>query len=176
MKKKRTRSPGVYTEFKNNSEKEVVMEMLASFALKGIKADKIHRLQSFWSAEGRLRTETIEELHLEKSWNGCARRIEKFGNVGSMPVRKYFPFLALEDCETEEFTGILMGHASSWQIEISCKEVQELDVMGGIADRDFGQWMKRVLPGESFTTPDALIAMGKLPCGCVRQADKGSAP
>lgn len=150
----------VYTEFKNNSEKEVVMEMLASFALKGIKADKIHRLQSFWSAEGRLRTETIEELHLEKSWNGCARRIEKFGNVGSMPVRKYFPFLALEDCETEEFTGILMGHASSWQIEISCKEVQELDVMGGIADRDFGQWMKRVLPGESFTTPDALIARG----------------
>ena len=136
------------------------MEMLASFALKGIKADKIHRLQSFWSAEGRLRTETIEELHLEKSWNGCARRIEKFGNVGSMPVRKYFPFLALEDCETEEFTGILMGHASSWQIEISCKEVQELDVMGGIADRDFGQWMKRVLPGESFTTPDALIARG----------------
>lgn len=134
--------------------------MLASFALKGIKADKIHRLQSFWSAEGRLRTETIEELHLEKSWNGCARRIEKFGNVGSMPVRKYFPFLALEDCETEEFTGILMGHASSWQIEISCKEVQELDVMGGIADRDFGQWMKRVLPGESFTTPDALIARG----------------
>ena len=33
-------------------------------------------------------------------------------------------------------------------------------VMGGIADRDFGQWMKRVLPGESFTTPDALIARG----------------
>ena len=160
FEEKEDQATRVYTEFKNNSEKEVVMEMLASFALKGIKADKIHRLQSFWSAEGRLRTETIEELHLEKSWNGCARRIEKFGNVGSMPVRKYFPFLALEDCETGEFTGILMGHASSWQIEISCREVQELDVMGGIADRDFGQWMKRVLPGESFTTPDALIARG----------------
>lgn len=160
FEEKEDQATRVYTEFKNNSEKEVVMEMLASFALKGIKADKIHRLQSFWSAEGRLRTETIEELHLEKSWNGCARRIEKFGNVGSMPVRKYFPFLALEDCETGEFTGILMGHASSWQIEISCREVQELDVMGGIADRDLGQWMKRVLPGESFTTPDALIARG----------------
>ena len=51
FEEKEDQATRVYTEFKNNSEKEVVMEMLASFALKGIKADKIHRLQSFWSAE-----------------------------------------------------------------------------------------------------------------------------
>ena len=150
----------VSTRFENHSDKELVLELLSSFALKGIKADRIHRLQSFWSAEGKLRTETIQDLHLEKSWNGCARRVEKFGNVGSMPVRKYFPFLALEDTENGSFLGILMGLASSWQMEISCKEEQAFEVMGGIADRDFGQWMKRVGPGECFQTPDALIARG----------------
>ncbi len=151
----------VYTEFENNSDKEVTLELLSSFALKGVKADRFHRLQSFWSAEGKLRTETIEDLHLEKSWNGCARRIEKFGNVGSMPVRKYFPFLALEDSEKCEFIGILMGLASSWQIEISCRASQEFDIMGGIADRDFGHWMRKVAPLSKFKTPDVLIAKGK---------------
>lgn len=150
----------VWSEFVNGSNQEVTIEMIASFALKNIEADKIHRLQSFWSAEGKLRTETIEDLHLEKSWNGCASRIEKFGNVGSMPVRKYFPFVALEDSKTGHIVGIQLGMASSWQIEISCKESQKFEVTGGIADRDFGHWYKKIPSGESFVTPAAVIAEG----------------
>ncbi len=96
----------VSTTFENKGTESAILEMLSSFALKGIKADKIHRLQSFWSAEGKLRTETIEELHLEPSWNRCGMRVEKFGNLGSMPVRKYFPFIALENSETHEFTAV----------------------------------------------------------------------
>ena len=68
----------------NGSQEEITLEMLASFVLTNVEADKIHRLQSFWSAEGKLRTETIEDLHLEKSWSGAGVRIEKFGNVGSV--------------------------------------------------------------------------------------------
>ncbi|MFR1371671.1 MAG: hypothetical protein ACLSA0_16195 [Eisenbergiella massiliensis] len=93
----------VSTEFINDSAEAVTLEMLSSFAIRGINADRIHRLQSFWSAEGKLRTESIEELHLEPSWNRCGMRVEKFGNVGSMPVRKYFPFLVVEDSKK---TGI----------------------------------------------------------------------
>ena len=150
----------VWTEIENHSADEITMEMLASFALKNVVADKIHRIQSFWSAEGRLRTETIEELNLECSWNGCATRIEKFGNVGSMPVRKYFPFLALEDSTTGTVLGIQLYCASSWQMEISCKEDQNFLVTGGIADGDFGQWKKKLLPEEKFITPKAIIAQG----------------
>ncbi len=60
----------VFSEFINGGTSEVSLEMFASFALKNVKADKIHRLLSFWSAEGKLKTETITDLHLEKSWNG----------------------------------------------------------------------------------------------------------
>ena len=111
----------VSTEFMNDSPEAVTLEMLSSFAVRGISADRIHRLQSFWSAEGKLRTETIEELHLEPSWNRCGMRVEKFGNVGSMPVRKYFPFLAAEDSKRQEFLGIQLYCPSSWQIELLCK-------------------------------------------------------
>ena len=151
----------VHTELINGSSKEITAQMLASFAIKGIVADKIHRLQSFWSAEGKLRTESIYELHLEPSWNRCGLRIEKFGNVGSMPVRKYFPFLALEDSRTGEVIGIQLYGASSWQMEILCKEDDTLSVLGGLPDQDFGQWSKRLSSGESFETPEALITIGK---------------
>ena len=150
----------VSTIFENKGSESTTIEMLSSFALKGIKADKIHRLQSFWSAEGKLRTETIEELHLEPSWNGCGMRIEKFGNLGSMSVRKYFPFIVLENSETKEFTAVQLYIPFSWQIEILCKEDETLSVVGGIADRDFGHWFKNIAPGETFLAPKAVIARG----------------
>ena len=81
----------IITEFTNNSDAPVTLEMITSFYLQGIKADKVHRFTSFWSAEGRHMVDDINELNLEKSWNDMAYRVEKFGNVGSMPVRRYFP-------------------------------------------------------------------------------------
>lgn len=148
-----------YTEIENKGNKEVTMEMFASFVLKQVEADAIYRMQSFWSAEGKLRRETIDDLHLEPSWAGVGVRIEKFGNVGSMPVRKYFPQLVLENSKTGEFLGIQLYCPSSWQMEILCKENDLLTVTGGLSDRDFGQWMKKLAPGEKFTSPEAVIAV-----------------
>ncbi len=144
----------------NGSGSEITVEMLASVAIRNIAADKVHRLQSFWSAEGKLRTETVEELHLEPSWNRCGLRFEKFGNTGSMPVRKYFPFVALENSETGEFVGIQLYCAASWQIELLCKDDDTLAAVGGLADADFGQWRKTLAPGESFEAPRAAAAFG----------------
>lgn len=150
----------VNTTFENLDNEAAILEMLSSFAITGIKADKIHRLQSFWSAEGKLRTDTTTELQLEPSWNGCAMRVEKFGNLGSMPVRKYFPFIALENSATGEFIAVQLYIPSSWQIEILCREDSTLTLVGGIADRDFGHWFKHIAPNEKFTTPKAIIAEG----------------
>ena len=151
----------VWTEFQNGSDQEVVLEMLASFALEEVKADAVYRMQSFWSAEGKLRRETICDLHLEPSWNRCATRVERFGNLGSMPVRKYFPFLALEDSESGEVTAIQLYVGASWQMEISVKESELLTVTGGLPDRELGHWTRKVAPGESFSTPQAVIAQGE---------------
>ena len=151
----------VWTEFYNGSGEDVVLEMLSSFALEQVKADAVYRMQSFWSAEGKLRRETICDLHLEPSWNRCSTRVERFGNLGSMPVRKYFPFLALEDSESGQVTAIQLYVGASWQMEISVKESELLTVTGGLPDRELGHWMRKVAPGESFSTPQAVIAQGK---------------
>lgn len=150
----------IVTTFKNGSQQEVTLELLTSFLIPGIKADRLHRILSFWSAEGRLKTDKITELNLEMSWNKMAFRVEKFGTTGSMPVRKYFPFVALEDSETGTFTAVMLYSPSSWQIEVICRHENELTLAGGIADRDFGHWTKKMMPGEIIEAPKAVVAVG----------------
>ncbi len=150
----------VTTVFYNDSQKKVTLEYMTSFLLKKIKADKIYRLMSFWSAEGKLKVDNIIDLDMEHSWSNHGYRVEKFGNLGTMPVRKYFPFVALEDSETGKFTGVLLYAPCSWQIELMVKEGDVVTVSGGIADRDFGHWTKKVAAGESFSAPKAIIAEG----------------
>jgi alpha-galactosidase len=150
----------VCSTFENLGEKETTIEMLSSFAIKNIKADKIHRIQSFWSAEGKLKTDKLIDLHLEPSWSEYGMRVEKFGNIGSIPIRKYFPFIALENSKTGDFIAVQLYSPSSWQIEILCLD-DTISVVGGIADRDFGHWFKNVEKGAKFTTQKAVIATGK---------------
>ncbi|MBO4319975.1 MAG: alpha-galactosidase [Treponema sp.] len=144
---------------RNNSGKDVYVELLSSFALSGLNADVIYRATSFWSAEGKLLVQKLTDLNMEKSWANHGFRVEKFGQLGSMPVRKWFPFLVLEDSKNGKFLGIQLYCASSWQIEIF-RNSDEISVHGGIADRDFGNWTKKIAAGSEFETPKAVIAEG----------------
>ena len=148
------------TVFENATEETAVVELLSSFAVRGIQADRMHRALSFWSAEGKLLSQKLTELNMEPSWSNHGIRMEKFGQVGSMPVRHWFPFLVLEDSERGHFTGVQLYCASSWQIEVLRKE-PAVYIQGGLADRDFGAWWKEIAPGESFETPQAVIAEGE---------------
>ena len=98
--------------FLNESSRPVTLEMLESCSLEGIspylEGDcseniRAHRLRSRWSQEGNLLTQTMEELQLDTSWNMESIRCERFGQVGSLPVNNYFPFLAMEDMKNHVF-------------------------------------------------------------------------
>ncbi|WMC91466.1 glycoside hydrolase family 36 protein [Kineothrix sp. MB12-C1] len=153
----------------NEGDKEISLEMLSSFSLGGISpfiqkdahdSLKVHRLRSVWSMEGRLETRTIEELQLEPSWAGHAIRSERFGQVGSIPVNRYFPYLVVEDSVSDVFWGVQLGHNASWQMEVYRKD-DGVSISGGLADREFGHWMKCVQPGESFSVPTAILSICK---------------
>ncbi len=156
----------VCMEFFNDSDEPVTLEMLASFSLGGItpfttddapERLRVHRFRSAWAAEGRLETRTIEELHLERSWSGAGAFSERFGQTGTMPVRKWFPFLAVEDTAVGVVWGAQLAWAGSWQMEIH-RQHDELAISGGLADRESGHWMKTLAPGESITTPPAHVS------------------
>src|SRR6185369_6927461 len=120
---------------------------------------KVHRLRSTWSAEGRWVTEAVEDLQLEPSWLRHGVRVERFGQIGSMPVRKFFPFVAVEDTSVGVIWAAQIACPSSWQIELYRRD-EALCLSGGLADFELGHWAKTLQPGESFETPQALLTVG----------------
>lgn len=152
--------------FTNQSDAEVELEMISSFELgkitpfeDGDSPDNllVHRLRSKWSHEGRLHTEKVEDLQLEPSWSTWAVSSERFGQVGSMPVKKFFPFVAVEDMKNQVLWGVQLAHEASWQMEVY-RQDDGLHISGGLADREFGHWTKKIQPKESFQTPTAIVS------------------
>ncbi len=157
----------VRTSFENISNKSELLEMISSFSLGGIspfdEADssrklKFHRYRSNWSAEAKPEALMLEDMHMERSWIGHGVTCERFGQVGSMPVRAFFPFAAVEDIDKNIFWGAQLAIPGSWQIELY-KRDDKTAMSGGLADREFGHWLKEVPPGKSFITPEAVISV-----------------
>ncbi len=159
----------IQTVFRNEGQKPLTLELLASFALSGLSPFAeddapnrlhLHRFRSSWSAEGRHVCQSIEELNLERSWSGHGVRAERFGQVGSMPIRGYFPCVGVEDRAEGVFWGAQLVWAGSWQMEAyRCDD--QLSLSGGLADHEFGHWTRKVAPGESFSSPFAYVTTVK---------------
>lgn len=153
------------TRFQNASAESVRLELLTSFALSGITpfaADdapgrlRVHRFRTVWSAEGRMVTDEIENLHLERSWAGGMNYSERFGQIGSMPVRGWFPTALIEDTVEGVVWGARLAVPTSWQLEVA-RSFDDVVFSGGLADREFGHWTKTVVPGETLEAPTAWL-------------------
>jgi alpha-galactosidase len=155
----------VHSAIKNIGNQEMLLDMASSFNLGFItpfdKQDakerlNVHRLRSSWAAEGRLDKRTLESLELERSWSGHAVKCERFGQIGSMPVRGWFPLLGIEDTEARVMWGAQVNWAGSWQMELARKD-DFLCISGGLADWEFGHWRKQLAPGETLILPEAML-------------------
>ena len=168
------------TAFINESPTSVKLEMLTSFSLGGITpfaADDAprrlvaHRFRSAWSAEGFLKSNSFEDLHLEPSWQSSSMRVERFGQIGSMPISGFHPWAAIEDKEAGVCWGAYLAWGASWQMEFF-RRCDTTALSGGLADREFGHWMKTIQPGERFEAPVAYLAccFGNVDdlCDCLR--------
>jgi len=167
-----------HVTYANDGSDPISLEMLASVSFGCItpfeKGDtpatlRAHRLRARWSSEGRVESVPVEDLMLIPSWARYDQYSEKFGQTGSKPVNRYYPFAAIEDTKRNVFWGVQLCAAASWQIELYNKD-DALCLSGGLADFDFGHWLKTLQPGESFTTPDAYLTVcqGDLETVCHR--------
>lgn len=155
------------TEFVNNSRENVTLEMLSSFSVGEItpfeKGDAtghllVHRIRSKWSHEGRLLTESVEDLQLEPTWSTWQPNSLRYGQIGSMPVKGYAPFGAIEDCAANVVWAAQLATEGSWQMEVYRRD-SGLNFSGGQADREFGHWMKTIAPGERFSSAKAILTV-----------------
>lgn len=159
-----------YSKLTNNGTAQETIEMLSSFNLcafpcigKGLRQHELilHRMQSKWSMEGKLESRTFLDMNLEPAWLRIGATSERFGQVGSMPVRRYFPWMIVEDTKYNYSIGAQLAHPASWQMEVYNKD-EKNSISGGLADREFGHWTKNLQPQNSFQTPYAILTAAKL--------------
>ena len=150
----------------NISAEPVELEHLTSFVLSGLTPFapdeapgrlRLHRFRSWWCNEGKHESVLLEDLHLIRNWRGIMLINERFGQVGSSPVRNFFPFIAIEDTEAGIIWGAQLAWAGSWQMEVT-RRADAVSISGGLADHEFGHWLKCLQPGETFESPKAHVA------------------
>lgn len=168
----------VTVEIENTGQESLELELLASFCLGGLSPYavddaperlRLHRFRSVWAAEGRHEAPLLEELNLGRTWGTGATNVERFGQVGSLPVRGWFPWVGLEDSRAGVIWAAQLHAPASWQIEVFRRD-DRVSISGGLADLEFGHWKKSLQPGERFCSPPAWLtaAKGDLDTVCQR--------
>ncbi len=161
------RAVRTHTVVKNVSKMPLDLTMVTSFCLSGLSPFPgggrsgnlvVHRLRSAWSLEAKLVSETLEDMHVEPAWVDDVATIERFGQVGTMPVRGFAPFVAVEDVAAGVTWAAQVAWSGSWQIEL-CRRGRALSISGGLADLELGHWRKTLAPGEAFVTPVAQLTV-----------------
>lgn len=153
------------TEIMNAGDAPVTLDHAASFCLAGMTpfeaglapdCMRLHRFSSFWSCEGRHTCQTIEELNLETSWSRWATKSVRIGQAGTLPVRGFFPTMALEDTRRQVTWAAAIGWAGSWSMELF-RQKEDLVLTGGLAGFEEGHWRKTLQPGETLVLPEAIL-------------------
>ncbi|MCC5850152.1 MAG: alpha-galactosidase [Verrucomicrobia bacterium] len=156
----------VHGEIDNRTDTPITVENFSSFSLglitpfdaaEACERLYLHRFRSTWSSEGRHERLLLEDLNLERSWAGYGVRSERWGQIGSMPVRGFFPWGAVEDVGAGVFWGAQLDAPGSWQLELA-RHKDKVTLSGGLPNRDFGAWWKTLGPGESFAAPAVTLA------------------
>lgn len=160
----------VETTFINQTGRTVTLDMITSFSLDNLspfqKDDapyklKLHRFRGGWGLEGKHREESVEELNLESSWFRAFPESERYGVLGSFPVKRWFPFGCVEDVENHVYWAVQQASNSSWQMEFS-RDGDCYSLSGGIADCEFGGWFKEMKQGETFSAPKAYVSVSNV--------------
>lgn len=156
---------GVFTatvDYENRTGKTKTLEFLQSGCFSLVPANgadkfSLYRMTSAWSRECKLKKENFFDLGLEQSWANYGLKSEKWGSVGSMPNRGYYPFAAIEDIDGVIW-GMTVEAPFSWQMEVSLERAGVM-LTSGLADFETGHWRKEIKNGERFLTHKAYFTV-----------------
>jgi len=156
----------IYTEVKNISNEEIVLEEVSSFVLTGLGKNGIDSAKDLYftrftqshHAECQPRTFSFEDLGLFRANTESQKRIAG-GNIGSWSTKEELPQGIIEDKSTSEFIMFQIESNASWYYEIADKQEQYYLYLGG-ANLPFGGWGKPLQANETYRTPNVALAFG----------------
>lgn len=136
----------VSVRYENRSKEVRTLERLSSFALSFSPLKRVYRVFCAPNLTCVFKEESKDELLLSFG------RTEFWGNLGSLPSERFYPFCAVEN--EDGVLAVQMEAPFSWQMEL-----KENSLCGGLAGGIFGHWSREIKPGESFETRRAFFTL-----------------
>lgn len=156
----------VYTEVKNISDKEIVLEEVSALTLTGFGKNGIDSAKDLYftrftqshHVECQPCRFSFEELGLFRANMTSQKRIA-FANIGSWSTKEELPQGIIEDTENKALFMFQIESNSSWYYEISDRGRSYYLYLGG-ANLPFGGWSKALQPNETYRTVNVALAFG----------------
>lgn len=149
-----------YTEVTNISDRTIMLEEVSAF--KGMNFGKIEDsreiyLYKFYQGhhtECQPRRLSLFDLGLIR-YSGCGSKRVSSCNVGSWSTKEELPQGIIE--HNGQFTMFAIESNQSWYYEISDDNTRLYLYLSG-ANSSFGNWTKKLRPGETYRTVTAAVA------------------
>ena len=154
-----TKTIRTYTEVKNISEKEIVLEEVSAF--KGMNFGKIYDSKNIYlykfyqghHTECQPRRLSLFDLGLIR-YSGLGNKRVSSCNVGSWSTKEELPQGIIEQNGSFIMFEIESNH--SWYYEISDDDTKLYLYLSG-ANSSFGNWTKRLQPQQTYQTVSAAV-------------------
>lgn len=155
----------IRTTITNTSKEPVILEEASAFCICGF-GDKIDpdnmyitRFLQSHHAECQPRTQSFAELGLYGGKSDSQQRAAQC-NIGSWTTKEALPMGIIEDRKNNAFMMFQIESSCSWYYEVSDIGSRYYLYVSG-PNYPFGGWFKKLLPGESYTTPFVSVAFGQ---------------
>jgi len=173
-----TSSVRIYTEIKNISSQEIVLEESSAFVGACLGSNEVENskklhfykfLQSH-HAECQPRKASFYEYGLHRGNIESQKRIA-FANIGSWSTKEELPQGIIENAQTGACLMFQIESNASWYYEIADKGGEYYVYLGG-ANLPFGGWSKALQPQESYRTPYVALATSDSVDGVIGEMTK----
>lgn len=167
----------IYSEFKNITDSELVLEETPIFTYEGLGQSfddegdfyLTHFLQSH-KFECQAVTHTFKELGLSKFFQGARKGIVAF-NVGSWSTKTELPQGIIEDRKNGGFTMFQIESNNCWYYEIGVRDGRYYLTLSG-ASLTYGGNCKKLLANQTYVTPTIALAYSKTLNGVLESITK----
>ena len=156
----------IFTEVKNLSKTDIVLQTVSSFVLEGFGSDDVESSKNtyFYSftqshhGECQPRRQRFFDFGLHKTaWNMFKRL--QFVNIGSWSTKAQLPQGIIENAENGNFIMFQIESNNSWYYEICDQGGQYYLFLGG-ANEEYGAWSKKLAPNERYRTVNVALTLG----------------
>lgn len=155
----------IYTQVKNISETDIILEEVSAFVVYGLDTEGIERPDKMYFTRfyNSHRTEcqphrySFEELGFLRGMINSQKSIS-FANIGSWSTKTELPQGIIENGD-QKFLMFQIESNAGWYYEISDRSLTYYLYLGGL-NATFGGWEKRLAKKESYRTVNIAISFG----------------